>query len=85
VLPDDSAGQSLETLARKLSRCKEGMARVFAVLVQIILSISRVAVHGGLSMIYLSPYSILIKGSGDTLIYPPILFSLESSDVLQKP
>jgi hypothetical protein len=33
------------TLARKLSRCKEGMARVFAVMVQILLSITRVAVR----------------------------------------
>jgi hypothetical protein len=33
------------TLATKLSRCKEGMARVFAVLVQILLSITRVAVQ----------------------------------------
>jgi hypothetical protein len=30
---------------RKLSRCKEGMARVFAVQVQILLSITRVAVQ----------------------------------------
>ena len=37
VLPDDSTGQSPGTLARKLSRCKEGMARVFAVMVQILL------------------------------------------------
>jgi hypothetical protein len=34
------------TLARKLSRCKEGMARVFAVRVQVLLSITRVAVQG---------------------------------------
>jgi len=26
VLPDDSTGQSPGTLAKKLSRCKEGMA-----------------------------------------------------------
>jgi hypothetical protein len=31
--------------ATKLSRCKEGMARVFAVMVQILLSITRVAVQ----------------------------------------
>jgi len=35
VLPDDSTGQRPCTLATKLSRCKEGMARVFAVRVQI--------------------------------------------------
>ena len=35
VLPDDSTGQGPSTLATKLSRCKEGMARVFAVMVQI--------------------------------------------------
>jgi hypothetical protein len=32
VLPDDSTGQGPGTLAAKLSRCKEGMARVFAVM-----------------------------------------------------
>jgi len=45
VLPDAATGQVLLTLARKLSRCKEGMARVFAVMVQILLSITRVAVQ----------------------------------------
>jgi hypothetical protein len=45
VLPDDSTGQGPGTLARKLSRCKEGMARVFAVMVQILMSITRVAVQ----------------------------------------
>jgi hypothetical protein len=34
------------TLAEKWSRCQEGMARVFAVQVQILLSIMRVAVQG---------------------------------------
>ena len=34
VLPDASTGHGPGTLARKLSRCKEGMARVFAVMVQ---------------------------------------------------
>jgi hypothetical protein len=46
VLPDEASGQSPDSLARKLSRCKEGMARVFAVMVQILLSITRVAVQG---------------------------------------
>jgi hypothetical protein len=45
VLPDEASGQGPGTLARKLSRCKEGMARVFAVMVQILLSITRVAVQ----------------------------------------
>jgi hypothetical protein len=40
-----SIRQGPGTLARKLSRCKEGMARVFAVQVQILLSITRVAVQ----------------------------------------
>jgi hypothetical protein len=35
VLPDDSTGQGFGTLAENLSRCKEGMARVFAIMVQI--------------------------------------------------
>jgi hypothetical protein len=45
MLPDASTGLSPGTLARKLARCKEGRARVFAVLVQILLSITRVAVQ----------------------------------------
>ena len=45
VLPDESTGQSPGSLVIKLSRCKEGMARVFAVMVQILLSITRVAVQ----------------------------------------
>ena len=45
VLPDAAPGRVLVTLARKLSRCKEGMARVFAVRVLILLSITSVAVQ----------------------------------------
>ena len=45
VLPDASTGQSPGTLARKLSRCKEGMARVFAVMVQILLRTGAIAVQ----------------------------------------
>jgi len=45
VLPDEASGQGPGTLAEKLSRCKEGMARVFAVRVQVLLSIMRVAVQ----------------------------------------
>ena len=45
VLPDDSTGQDPGTLARNLSRCKEGMARVFAVMVQILLHEGAVAVQ----------------------------------------
>ena len=45
VLPDASTDHGPDTLATKLSRCKEGMARVFAVMVQILLSITRVAVQ----------------------------------------
>jgi hypothetical protein len=45
VLPDAASGQSPGTLARKLSRCKEGMARVFAVMVQILLRASAIAVQ----------------------------------------
>ena len=43
VLPDAASGHDTDTLATKLSRCKEGMARVFAVMVQSLLSITRVA------------------------------------------
>ncbi len=45
VLPDASTGQNPGTLARKLSRCKEGMARVFAVMVQILLRSGAIAVQ----------------------------------------
>jgi hypothetical protein len=45
VLPDVSTGQGPGTLAEKLSRCKEGMARVFAVMVQSFLGITSVAVQ----------------------------------------
>ena len=40
VLPDEASGQGPGTLDRKLSRCKKGMARVFAVQVQIIVNIT---------------------------------------------
>ena len=45
VLPDDSTGQGPGTLATKLSRCKEGMARVFAVMVHILLRSGAIAVQ----------------------------------------
>jgi hypothetical protein len=45
VLPDAASGQSPDTLAAKLSRCKEGMARVFAVMVQILLRVGAIAVE----------------------------------------
>ena len=50
ALPDDASGQSPGTLARKLSRCKEGRARVFAVIVQNFVSITGVAVQDYLSV-----------------------------------
>ena len=45
VLPDAASGQNPGTLAAKLSRCKEGMAHVFAVMVQILLSAGAIAVQ----------------------------------------
>ena len=45
VLPDEASGQGPGTLAEKLSRCKEGMARVFAVMVQILLRAGAIAVQ----------------------------------------
>ena len=56
VLPDTASGHDPDTLARKLSRraprerseqrgCKEGMARVFAVMVQILLRAGAIAVQ----------------------------------------
>jgi len=45
LLPDEASGQSPDTLAGKLSRCKEGMARVFAVMVQFLLRAGAIAVQ----------------------------------------
>jgi len=44
-LPDTASGQGPGTLAGKISRCKEGMARVFAIMVQILLSVGAIAVQ----------------------------------------
>ena len=49
VLTDAASGQGPGALAIKLSRCKEGMARVFAVQVQSLLHTGAVAVQGQLS------------------------------------
>ena len=64
VLPDASTGQSPGTLARNLSRCKEGMARVFAVMVQIFLSSGAIAVQSLIGAANLSPVTNLIAGTG---------------------
>jgi len=45
VLPDEASGQCPGTLGINLSRCKEGMARVFAVQVQILLRTGAIAVQ----------------------------------------
>ncbi len=45
VLPDAASGHDPGTLGINLSRCKEGMARVFAVRVLIWLSITSVTVQ----------------------------------------
>ena len=45
MLPDASTGQRPVSLAEKLSRCKEGMARVFAIQVQGFVGITSVAVQ----------------------------------------
>ena len=45
MLPDVGTGQGPGTLARKLSRCKEGMARVFAVRVQVLFCVCAIAVQ----------------------------------------
>ena len=76
MLPDEASGQGTGTLAPPAggSRCKEGMARVFAIRVQILLSITRVAPaplmqskSGGTSLIEaanLSPVTNLVEGTG---------------------
>ena len=45
MLPDEASGQGPGTLAANLSRCKEGMARVFAVMLQILLRTGAIAVQ----------------------------------------
>jgi hypothetical protein len=45
VLPDEGHRQGPETSARKWSRCKEGMARVFAVMAQFLLRVGAIAVQ----------------------------------------
>ena len=50
--------------ATKLSRCKEGLARVFAVMVQILLSSGAVAVQSLIGAAYLSPVTKLVAGTG---------------------
>jgi hypothetical protein len=46
VLPDASTGQGPVSLAAKWSRCKEGMARVFAVMAEVGVSAMSIAVGG---------------------------------------
>ena len=64
VLPDASTGQSPGTLAGKLSRCKEGMACVFAVQVQSWLNITHVAVQTFKVTEKLSWYCYFINSTG---------------------
>ena len=45
VLPDEASGQGPGTLGTNLSRCEEGMARVFAVQVQILLRAGAIQVQ----------------------------------------
>ncbi len=46
MLPDEASGQGPGTLGTNLSRCEEGMARVFAVQVQCLLHAGAVQVQG---------------------------------------
>jgi hypothetical protein len=64
VLPDASTEQGPGTLAGKLSRCKEGMASVFAVQVQSWLNITRVAVQTFKVTEKLSRYCYFLKNTG---------------------
>jgi len=43
ALPDEASGQGPGSFAERLSRCKEGMARVFAIMVQVgwVIQVSR--------------------------------------------
>ena len=64
MLPDESTEQGPGTLAGKLSRCKEGMACVFAVQVQSWLNITRVAVQTFKVTEKLSWYCYFINSTG---------------------
>jgi hypothetical protein len=63
VLPDVSAEQDPGTLAGKLSRCKEGMACVFAVQVQSWLNITRVVVQTFKVTVKLSRYCYFLNST----------------------
>ena len=73
-----STGQSPGTLAIKLSRCKEGMARVFAVQVQSWLIFTRVAIQSWMRVINLSPVTNFIRCCGAVRIYLDALSCLGS-------
>ena len=64
MLPDASTEQSPGTLASKLSRCKEGMACVFAVQVQSFVGITSVAVQTFKVTGKLSRYCYFINSTG---------------------
>jgi hypothetical protein len=64
VLPDASTEQGPGTLADKLSRCKEGMACVFAVQVQGWFNITSVAVQTFKVTGKLSRYCYFINSTG---------------------
>ena len=71
VLPDEASGQGPGTLATKLSRCKEGMARVFAIMVLNLVAITSVAVQTFLGVGLLSPYSYFVNSTGVVSRYTP--------------
>jgi len=64
VLPDASTGLNPGTLAKKLSRCKEGMACVFAVKVQSFVGYTSVAVQTFKATVKLSRYCYFINSTG---------------------
>jgi hypothetical protein len=64
VLPDASTGWTPGTLARNLSRCKEGMACVFAVRVRSFLNITSVGVQAFKVTEKLSRYCYFINSTG---------------------
>jgi hypothetical protein len=79
VLPDGSTGQSPGTLAKSLSRCKEGMACVFAVQVQGWFNITSVAVQTFKVTVKLSRYCYFLNSTGAVSRY-----KLERSQKLVK-
>jgi len=71
VLPDAASGQSPVFFSPKAITVQGGYGALFAVMVQVLLSITSVAVQGLLRAGHLSPYTGLIESSGAVTVMSP--------------